>query len=137
MALFGLFGKKNSGYPSPWLQLTVVYATALDGLEPDHAFALRGKVIGSAPIDFEFKDSKSYIVFYPGSALGLKTATQLAESLSQYAREKSLPAFGVGVQQGECLAQTSSSGRFVAKPAGTVIAQTMRLAIEDANSNAR
>ena len=130
MALFNLFGKKDRGYASPWLQLTVVYATARDGLEPDHAFALRGKVIGSSPIDFEFKDSSTFIVFFRGSTEGLQAATHLAESLREYARDKSLSAFGVGVQQGECLAQMSGTGRFAAKPAGTVIAQTMRLAVD-------
>ena len=55
MALFGLFGRKPKGYASPWLQLTVVCATAGEGLEPDDAFALRGEVIAAHPIDFEFK----------------------------------------------------------------------------------
>lgn len=132
MAFFEIFGSNNKGYASPWLQLTVVCAIAQDGMEPEHAFALRGKVIAAAPIEFEFKDSAAFIVFFPGSAEGLQSATNLAESLRQCAREKSLSAFGAAVQQGECLAQMRSSGRFVAKPAGPLIAQAMRLATEEA-----
>lgn len=137
MALFGLFGKKKRGYASPWLQLTVVYATAREGLQPDDAFALRGRVMAAAPIDFEFMAPGSFVAFYPGTADGLQAGTRLADMMREYARLKSLPAFGVAVQQGECLAQMSGSGRFVAKPVGTVISQTMSLAIQEADINAR
>lgn len=135
MAFFGLFRGKNKGYASPWLQLTVVYALARDGMEPEHAFALRGKVLASAPIDFEFKDSNSYIVFFRGSTEGLQAANHLAETMRQYARETSLSAFGVGVQQGECLAQINAAGRFVGKPVGNVTAQSLRLAMDEANAH--
>ena len=133
MALFGLFGRKNKGYASPWLQLTVVYATARKGMEPEHAFALRGKLIAAHPIDFEFMSPGSFLAFYPGTAEGLQAGTELADALRGYARDKSLPAFGVGVQQGECLAQMSGSGRFAAKPAGAAISQALKLAIEEAS----
>ena len=133
MALFGLFGRKNKGYASPWLQLTVVYASARDGLEPDDAFALRGRVIGAHPIEFEFMAPGSFLAYYPGTPGGLASGNQLAEALRSYARDKSVQAFGVGVKQGECLAQLSGSGRFVAKPAGAVIAEAMNLAIEESN----
>ena len=137
MALFGLFGKKDKGYASPWLQLTVVYATARDGLEPEHAFALRGKVIAAGPIEFEFMSPGSFVAFYPGTAAGLQAGTGLADALRGYARDKSVPAFGVGVQQGECLAQMSGTGRFAAKPVGAVISQAMDLAIHEADAQAR
>ncbi|MBL0123506.1 MAG: hypothetical protein IPP88_12490 [Betaproteobacteria bacterium] len=136
MALFGLFGGNKKGYPSPWLQLTVVYATAREGLQPDDAFALRGKIVSAHPIGFEFMNADSFVAFYPGNASGLEAGTQLAETLRGVARDKSLPAFGVAVLQGECLAQVRGSGRFVAKPVGTVISQAMKLAIEQAESDA-
>ena len=132
MALFGLFGRKPKGYASPWLQLTVVCATAGEGLEPDDAFALRGEVIAAHPIDFEFKPPGSFLAFFPGTEGGLVAGNQLADALRAYARDKSVPAFGVGVQQGECLAQMSGNGRLAAKPAGAVISQAMTLAMEQA-----
>jgi len=126
MALFGLFGRKNQGYASPWLQLTVVYATARDGLEPDAAYAFRGKMLAA-----------SFLAFYPGTAAGLQAGTQLADTLRAVARDKSVPAFGAAVQQGECLAQMGGPGRLAAKPAGAVISRAMNLASEEANGHAR
>ena len=134
MALFGFLSGKSKGYSSPWLPLTVVCATAREGLAPDDAFALRGKVISAHPIDFEFMSGGSFVAFYPGTAEGLQAGTRLAEVLREYARAKSLPAFGVGVEQGECLAQQSGSGRFVAKPVGTAISLAMNLAIQEADA---
>ena len=135
MALFGLFGSKQKGYASPWLQLTVLYAMSPDGLAPEHAFAIRGKVIVSKPLQFEFISSGAFLAFYPGTAAGLHAANELADALRRYAREKSVPSFGVSVQHGECLAQMNAAGRLAAKPAGTVIAQTMSLALTEANTH--
>lgn len=132
MALFGLFGRKRKGYPSSWLQLTVVYATALEGLDPEQAFSLRGRVLAATPIDFEFQNSDSFLVFYPGTATGLLAGNDLVEALKQVARDKAIPAFGVAVQQGECLAQMNGAGRFAAKPMGGLIFQTKNLAIQAA-----
>ena len=134
MAFFGLFGGKNKGYTSPWLQLTVVYATAPAGLDPDDAFALRGRIMAAGPIGFEFLNSDSFVAFFPGTTGGHEAGNRLAETLRGMARDKSVAAFGVGVQQGECLAQIGGSGRFVAKPVGTVISQAMNLAIDEAGS---
>ena len=130
MALFGFFGRRNKGYASSWLQLTVVYATAREGLEPEQTFALRGKILAAHPIDFEFLNSDSFLVFYPGTAEGLQSATRLIDALNQTAREKAVPAFGAAVQQGECLAQMSGTGRFKSKPMGGLISQTKNLAIQ-------
>jgi hypothetical protein len=132
MALFGLFGRK--GYASSWLHLTVLYATAGEGLEPEQAFLLRGKVLASSPIDFEFINSDSFLVFFSGSAAGLHAGNQLAEALKSVARDKSVAAFGVAVQQGECLAQLTAGGRFVSKPIGGLILQTKKLAIAQAEA---
>jgi hypothetical protein len=137
MALFGLFGSKKKGYASPWLHLTVVYATAQEGLEPDDAFALRGKIVAARPIDFEFMNADSFVAYYPGNSAGFEAGTQLAETLRGVARDKSLAAFGVAVLQGECLAQVSGTGRFVARPVGTVISQAMKLAIQEAEIHAK
>ena len=137
MALFGLLGRKHKSYASPWLQLTVVYATARDGLEPDAAYALRGKLLAAGSLDFEFIDANAIVVFYPGTAAGLEAATRLADTLREVARDKVVTAFGVAVQQGECLAQMSGSGRLATKPAGVVISQAMQLAVQEADASAR
>ena len=137
MAFFGLFGGKKKGYSSPWLQLTVVYATAREGLEPEHKFAIRGKVLAAKPIRFEISESHTYSVFFPGSEAGLQAGNSFAESLREYAREKSLSSFGVGVAQGECLAQMSGTGRLADKPAGAAVAQAKQLATEEADANVR
>lgn len=129
MALFGLFGGRNKGYQSSWLQLTVLYATACEGLEPDQTFALRGRILAANPIDFEFVNSDSFLVFYAGTAAGLAAATALAETLRGVAVEKSVPAFGVAVQQGECLAQMTGAGRFQSKPMGGLMSRTKELAV--------
>ncbi len=134
MAFFGLLGGKPKGYASPWLQLTVVHAYSHEGLSADEAFSLRGRVIQSKPIDFEFKPPHAYIAFFPATAAGLEQGTELAGALRNVAREMSLPAFGVGVLQGECLAQKSASGRFVAKPAGTVISLALTAAMEESGA---
>ena len=133
MAFLGLFGRKYKGFASPWLHLTVVHASAREGLEPDDAFALRGMVTGAHPIDFEFRNPGGFTVYFPGSVDGLAAASGLAGKLRGYARDKSLSAFGVGVGQGECLAQRSGSGKFVARPVGTVISVAMSAAIREAN----
>ena len=135
MALFGLLRRKQNGYASPWLQLTVLYAMSPDGLAPEHAFAIRGKVIVSKPLQFEFIESGAFLAFFPGTTAGLHAANELADSLRNYGREKSVPSFGVSVQQGECLAQMNAAGRLAAKPAGTVIAQALNLALTEANTH--
>ncbi|MEP7156249.1 MAG: hypothetical protein ABI905_10790 [Betaproteobacteria bacterium] len=134
--LVDFFRNRNRGYASPWLQLTVLCAIARDGIEPTQSFALRGKVLAATPIQFEFKDSNTYLVFFRGSEEGMQNANGLAESLRAYAQENAIPAFGVGVVQGECLAQMGPAGRLAGKPAGKVIADAMRLATDDANANA-
>ena len=134
MALFGLFGKRDKGYASSWLHLTVVYATAREGLEPEQTFALRGRILAANPISFEFVDSDSFLVFYAGTPAGLASAGQLSEALNKVALEKSIPAFGVAVQQGECLAQMNGKGRFAAKPMGGLISKTRNLAFEVATT---
>ncbi len=134
MALFGFFGRRNKGYASSWLQLTVVYATAREGLEPEQTFALRGKILAAHPIDFEFLNSDSFLVFYPGTAEGLQSATLLIDALNKVARDKAVPAFGAAVQQGECLAQMNGTGRFKSKPVGGLISQTKNLAIQVAEA---
>lgn len=133
MALFGFLGRKNKGYASPWLNLTVVYATSPDGLAPEHAFALRGKVMSAAPIYFEFIKSGAYLACFAGTPEGLQAGSLLADALRTYGREKAVPAFGVSVLQGECLAQMSGT-RLKAKPVGVVIAQAMELALGEANA---
>ena len=129
MALFGLFGARNKGYQSSWLQLTVLYATACDGLLPEQTFALRGKILAANPIDFEFVNSDSFLVFYAGTAAGLDAANRLAATLQSVAREKAVPTFGVAVQQGECLAQMTGAGRLKSKPMGGLMSKTRGLAI--------
>ena len=134
MALFGLFGRKRKGYASSWLQLTVVYATARQGLEPEQAFALRGKILAANTIDFEFLNSDSFLAFYPGTVEGLQAGARLMEALKGVARDKAVPAFGVAVQQGECLAQMNATGRFSSKPMGGLILQTRDLAVKAAEA---
>jgi hypothetical protein len=136
MALFGLLGRKEKGYASPWLQLTVLYAMSAEGLAPENAFAIRGKVLLSKPLQFEFINTGAFLAFYPGTAAGLHAASELADLLRTYAREKSVPAFGVSVQQGECLAQMNATGRLTAKPVGEIISQTMNLATQEATAQA-
>ncbi len=133
MALFGLFGGRNKGYQSSWLQLTVLYATACDGLLPEQTFALRGRILAANPIDFEFVNSDSFLVFYAGTDAGLDAASRLAETLRGVAEEKTVPAFGVAVLQGECLAQMTGAGRFKAKPMGGLMSKTRELAIAAAH----
>ncbi len=134
MAFFGLFGGKPKGYAVPWMHLTVVYAMAREGLSPDDAFAMRGKIIQARPIEFEFKPPNAYIAFFACTAEGLQKASELADVLRGVAREKAMPAFGVGVLQGECLAQLSASGRFAGKPAGTVISLALTAAMQEADA---
>lgn len=137
MALFGLFGGRSKGYASSWLHLTVVYATAREGLEPEQTFALRGKILAAHPIDFQFVNADSFLVFYAGTPAGLHSANELVTSLEKIASDKAIPAFGVAVQQGECLAQMNGKGRFAAKPMGGLISQTRNLAIASADANKR
>ena len=137
MAFFGLFGKKDKGYASPWLQLTVVYATARDGLEPEHAFALRGRVIAAHPLQFEFIKPIAFLAFFPGTAEGFSAGNRLADAMRVYALEKAVPVFGVCVLQGECLAQMRGPGRLAAKPAGAVISEAMKQALAEAEAGAR
>lgn len=129
MALFGLFGGRNKGYQSSWLQLTVLYATACEGLLPEQTFALRGRILAAHPIDFEFVNSDSFLVFYAGTDAGLDAATSLAETLRAVAVEKAVPAFGVAVLQGECLAQMTGAGRLKSKPMGGLMSKTREMAI--------
>lgn len=131
-ALLDFFRRKDKGYASPWLYLTVVYATSPDGLEPDTAFVMRGKVIAAGTIRFEFISPASFIAFYPGTPAGMAAGEALAVSLNAVAVERAVANFGVAVQQGECLAQYAANGRLAAKPAGVVIAQTVDEALRKA-----
>lgn len=133
MAFFGLFGGNKKGYASPWLQLTVVYATSPNGLEPEYKFALRGRVLAAHPLYFEYISPGSFLAFYPGTAAGQQAAARLVEAMRGVAREKSVPEFGVSMLQGECLAQMSGNGRLKAKPQGLVISQAIDAAIQEAN----
>jgi hypothetical protein len=133
MTLFSFLTGKNKGYASPWLNLTIVYATSPDGLAPEHAFALRGKVMSAAPIYFEFIKSGAYLACFAGTHEGLHAGNRLAEELRIYGREKAVPNFGVGALQGECLAQMSGN-RLKTKPVGVVIAQAMEQALAEANA---
>lgn len=137
MALFGLFGGRSKGYASSWLQLTVVYATAREGLEPEQTYALRGKILAANPIDFQFVNADSFLVFYAATPAGLDSANELVTSLEKVAFDKAIPAFGAAVQQGECLAQLNGKGRFAAKPMGGLISKTKNLAIATADANKR
>ncbi|MEQ1515275.1 MAG: hypothetical protein ABL931_02160 [Usitatibacteraceae bacterium] len=137
MAFFGLsefFGNRKKGYSTPWSQLTVVYATAPDGLQPEDAFALRGKILTSHPIDFEFLNTGSFLAYYAGTPAGLDAGTQLGAALRSIAHERAVCPFGVGVHKGECLAQLNAAGRLVAKPAGLAITEAMKLARLDAGA---
>jgi len=133
--LISFLRRHKRGYSSPWLQVSVLAAVARDGMEPVHAFALRGKVLAASPIHFEFRDSNLYLVFFTATEAGSQAANGLAETMRDYARESALPAFGVSVLQGECLAQMNAAGRLAGKPAGKVIADVMRAATEDAASH--
>ena len=137
MALFGLFGGRSKGYASSWLQLTVVYATAREGLEPEQTYALRGKILAANPIDFQFVNADSFLVFYAATPAGLDSANELVTSLEKVAFDKAIPAFGAAVQQGECLAPLTGKARFAAKPMGGLISKTKNLAIATADANKR
>lgn len=134
MAFFGLFGNKRKGYASPWLQLTVVYATSPNGLEPEHKFALRGKVLAAHPLYFEYISPGSFLAFYPGTAAGQQAGARLVEAMRAVARDKSVPAFGVSMLQGECLAQMSGNERLKTKPQGLVISQAIDAATREATA---
>ena len=136
MALFGLFGNKKKGFASPWLQLTVVYVATRQDLTADQAYLLRGKVLSAGSIQFDFFEPASFQLFFAGNAAGLQKAQALADAMQQVARDNGIVGIGISVQQGECLAERSESGRFVARPVGPVLAQTMREATSRAEAAA-
>ena len=134
MALFGLFGKKDTGYKTPWLPLTVVYAVAQEGAVPEQAFALRACVMSAGAVSFDFSSARAFVAYFPGTDAGLAAGAALCEALRVVAREKSVPCFGVGIAQGECLAQMSASGRLETKPAGKVVVRAMHSAVAESGS---
>jgi hypothetical protein len=135
-ALIRPFTRKRDGFASPWVSLTVVYAIAPQGLEPDEAFAMRGMVIKARPIDYKYTPPGSFIAFFAGSEAGRHAADALVAALRQYAAEHKLAAFGACAETGQCLATRRAGGGFSAPPAGEVIASVRAAATAAANVNA-
>lgn len=134
-ALIRPFTRKRDGFASPWVSLTVVYAIAPQGLEPDEAFAMRGMVIKARPIDYKYTPPGSFIAFFGGGEAGRHAADALVAALRQYAAEHKL-AFGACAETGQCLATRRAGGGFSAPPAGEVIASVRAAATAAANVNA-
>lgn len=136
MGLFDFFTRRNDNYASPWLNLTVIYAIGLDGLDSADVYAIRSRFLQAKPISFEYAAPGSFIAYFPASSPGLEAAEALAHGVRQYASERAIARFGVSVRQGECLA-TRTAGGFAGKPVGEVVSQAMHAAQEAAGADER
>jgi len=124
--------KRPTGFASPWLTLTVVCATAAEGLEPDQAFAMRGMVIKSRPIEFNYTPPGSFVAYFGANDAGRQAAEALLALLKEFAAEQAIPHFGACAETGDCLATLRAGGGFSAPPAGEAITRARSAAIAEA-----
>ena len=133
MGLLSQFKRKKQSEPLiEVVSLTVLYATARDGLPTAEAFALRDIVTASSPLDFEFLNPGSFMAYFSGTVDGKAQAEELALALRKYANENAIPSFGVAAQLGECAAAFDANGRMASRPMGLTINRAISAAIEEA-----
>ena len=128
--------KKQSEPPAETVSLTVLYATARDGLSAEAAYALRDIISASSPLDFEFLNPGSFTVYFNGAVGGKAQADELAQALRQYANNNAISSFGVAAHVGECIAAFDADGRMASRPLGLTINHAMSAAIKEASGNA-
>ena len=137
MGLLSQFKRdKQSEPPAETVSLTVLYATAREGLSAETAFALRDIISASSPLDFEFLNPGSFTVYFNGAAGGKAQAEELAHALRQYANANAISSFGVAARVGECIAAFDAKGRLASPPLGLAINEAMSAAIKEASANA-
>ena len=128
--------KKRSDPPAKAVSLTVLYATAREGLSAEAAFALRDIISSASPLDFEFLNPGSFTVYFNGTVSGKAQADELAQALKQYANNNSISSFGVAAHVGECIAAFDIKGRMASRPMGLTINHAMSAAFKEASRNA-
>ena len=128
--------KKQSEPPAEAVSLTVLYATAREGLSAETAFALRDIISASSPLDFEFLNPSSFTVYFNGAVDGKVKADELAKVLRQFANDNAIPSFGVAAHVGDCNTTFDTSGRMASRPLGLTINHAMVAAIKEASANA-
>lgn len=127
--------KKQNELSAEAVPLTVLYATARDGLSTEEAFALRDIISASSPLDFEFLNPGSFTVYFNGAVGGKAQADELAQAMRQYANNNAISSFGVAAHVGECITAFDIDGRMTSRPLGLTINQAMAAAIKEASVN--
>jgi len=134
MNIFNLFTRKNQHSDSDSdICLTVLYATAPEGLSAEDGFALRDIIITAKPIDFVFLNPGSFETFFRGTSDGQQQAQQLADTLSIYAHQRGITPFGAGIAIGDCIGSLNPEGGFNLHPVGETISHAMVAAHHTAN----
>jgi hypothetical protein len=137
MGLLSQFKRKKQSEPTAQaVSLTVLYATARDGLSAEAAFALRDIISASSPLDFEFLNPGAFTVYFNGEISGKAQADKLVQALRQYAGDNAISSFGVAAHVGECITAFDTNGRMASRPLGLTINHAMSAAIKEASANA-
>ena len=122
MGLLSQFKRKKKSEPSAVaVSLTALYATAREGLSAEAAYALRDIISASSPLDFEFLNPGSFLVYFNGEAGGKAQADELAQVLRQYANNNAISSFGVAAHVGECITAFDTNGRMALHPLGLIM----------------
>ena len=133
MNILSLFQRRHQE-PAGELQLTVLYASAREGLSAEQCFTLRDIISASKPVDFFFLNPGSFEVFFMQTLSGSQAAANLAQNLRLHARLNNIPLFGVGIHSGTCLAESSPAGGLSGPPVGEAVSLAMKAAYSDAQN---
>jgi hypothetical protein len=134
MGLIGLLTRRRQPDTAAWRSVTVVAATARDGLSAEDAFALRDIIVARAPLYHQFLNPGTFIACFSGNDNGTQAASQLASEMSAFSQRAKLASFGVGLEFGNCLASANAEGHFTSPPIGETISRAMHTATERAEN---
>ncbi|CAB1367783.1 protein of unknown function [Denitratisoma oestradiolicum] len=132
MGLFSIFSRRaKHGMPGRG-RVTVMYVMASEPLAPDHARELHDRIAAAAPESFEVYSPSSFFAYFTGTAEGEHLAQDLAQQLRQYALERSIHPFGIGIRPGQCMGSFASHGRLSARLTNETLDDVINAAIKDA-----
>lgn len=110
----------------------VVYAYRPDGVTPDEGYALRDIINAHRPTDWRFYNPSGFeVLFWLAAPDARANAEALTDALRAFGPSHRL---GVGVAEGELMAEFSSDGQLLSWPLGNVISIALRAAHCEARS---
>jgi hypothetical protein len=127
--------RKETEADGDFLNLTVLYFWARDGLQADDGFAVRNLILDSGSLFFQFLNPGAFCIFFSDADEGKNNGARLSRAMKKYAHEHQIQPVGVGVCVGRCIVSFDKEGRIKALPIGGVINDAAKSAYLDACSH--